>query len=171
MTDKREINDDRDPWVRQRGEHTKAFSAFCVYRNQGPERSLQETSDEIGKSMTMVKRWSSGWNWVTRAALYDDHLDEKRRTVLEAGRLEMNERHIELSEKLQTRLLSRVDGMTDDEIAKLPMHLVHRLLGVTVNVERLARALPTENIDATIGGRGGSPILTEIVFVKPDAQD
>ncbi len=63
----------------QPGETSKAFAAFCAYRDMGPERSLVAVGRELGKSGTLLERWSDRHQWTTRAAAYDAHMDSVRR--------------------------------------------------------------------------------------------
>ena len=65
---------------RQEGETTKAFRAFCCYREMGAARSLDRVEAEIygtqlghkrGTNLTSLKRWSREWNWVDRCRDYD----------------------------------------------------------------------------------------------------
>lgn len=60
---------------RQPGESSKAYSAFCTYRDLGPERSLVKASESYYGStanLAQVKVWSSRFDWVDRARTYDD---------------------------------------------------------------------------------------------------
>lgn len=67
--------EERKLWERQEGESAKAFAAFVVYRDLGDKRSLEKVSQNLAKSLPFIKSWSSKYNWVKRAAAYDDFLD------------------------------------------------------------------------------------------------
>jgi len=64
-------------WQRQPSERSKAFSLFCMYRDLGPERSLEKLR-QSGGIATVSKRnlelYSAKHDWVKRAQAYDDHL-------------------------------------------------------------------------------------------------
>ena len=68
MTKKKESH----PWDRMKGESRQAYQAFRVYLRLGPlNRSLAATGRELGKSTTLMSRWSARWSWVARVDAYD----------------------------------------------------------------------------------------------------
>jgi hypothetical protein len=77
------------PWEQQPHEGIHAFDAFAVYRDLGPDRSIDRAwrsihgADETGakrsgKKKTLLERrwrlWFSEFNWLTRANAYDRYL-------------------------------------------------------------------------------------------------
>jgi hypothetical protein len=69
-----------EPWRRIKNkESSKAYEAFCVYRDLGVTRSLNQVVHKCGKSRSLLDRWSSKYRWVERAAAYDEYLEEERR--------------------------------------------------------------------------------------------
>jgi len=63
------------------GEGPKAFAAFCIYRDQGPARSLDKAwraahpqAGHRRRSKTWAE-WSSRWRWLTRAEEFDAHVE------------------------------------------------------------------------------------------------
>ena len=68
---------DVKPWERQEGESAKAFEAFTIYAGLGADRSLRAVAQQLGKSKTLMDRWSSTYGWVARAAEYDADLQRK----------------------------------------------------------------------------------------------
>lgn len=68
---------DVKPWERQEGESAKAFEAFTIYAGLGADRSLRAVAQQLGKSKTLMDRWSSTYSWVVRAAEYDADLQRK----------------------------------------------------------------------------------------------
>lgn len=74
-------HDDRDPWERQRGESSKAFAAFCAFRDAGGTRGVQRVATELAKSRTLMARWAARWNWHERAAAWDRKLDDEARAA------------------------------------------------------------------------------------------
>src|SRR4051794_14613864 len=62
----RSEDDVRKPYERQPGEPSVAFGAFVVYRDLGPERSLQKVSQKYAKGIPILKRWSALHRWVER---------------------------------------------------------------------------------------------------------
>lgn len=93
------------PWDRQIKESTQAYDAFDLYRNMGPERSCAKVGQKLGKSTTIMERWSAKWSWVARAAAWDQHLDKQAQKALEreeiAARKAMKKRHRDMGISFQ----------------------------------------------------------------------
>lgn len=58
-------------WDRQDGEGTKPYTAFTVFLNLKKPRTLGAVSQELSKSLPLIKRWSKDWKWFARAEAYD----------------------------------------------------------------------------------------------------
>ena len=65
-------------------ESDKAFTAFKTYLELGPERSLVLVADKVGKSKTMIERWSRKFDWPARVQAHGAHLTEIERKAAEA---------------------------------------------------------------------------------------
>ena len=61
------------PWERQDGETTKNYEAFCEYRDM-EKRSLAKVAEKLGKIVKLIERWSATFEWVNRAAAWDDEV-------------------------------------------------------------------------------------------------
>lgn len=59
------------PWDRVDQESTPAYAAFQAYLNLGDKRSLSKTAADVGKNITLMKRWSTRYTWGDRARAYD----------------------------------------------------------------------------------------------------
>lgn len=94
MTDKLTIE-----LPRLEGESGRAYQARCAYITAGSQRDLRTLAQKLDKSLTIVGRWSSQYNWVEHAARYDETVytlaaqeaAEKYRTDLEAHRTQANQ--------------------------------------------------------------------------------
>ena len=67
-------------WARQSSERSKAFDLFCMYRDMGPERSLEKLRQKADKKPSYLRylgRLSANHNWVQRTRAYDDYLQKK----------------------------------------------------------------------------------------------
>ena len=71
-----------EPWERQLNESTPAFEAFSTYLNMGNERTLRRLAQELNKSLTLVGKWSSTWNWQERIRAYDNYLSDIERKAV-----------------------------------------------------------------------------------------
>lgn len=64
-------------------ESGKAFAAFSVYLNSGPERSLEAVGRKLGKSGSLIQRWSSRWKWGERVEAHGAYLATVEREAVE----------------------------------------------------------------------------------------
>ena len=71
------------PFEQQPRESDKAFAAFSVYLNLGPQRSLSLTAKQLGKSKTLMEEWSRKFEWQVRVKAYAAHLAETERLAIE----------------------------------------------------------------------------------------
>ena len=132
-----------DPiWERLPGESAKAYEAFCKYRDMPPgERSLREVAQRLGKSETLISRWSSKYRWVARVQAWDGEVDRKAREAHLRTVKEMRERHARLAVAFQQKVAQRIQMIDPDELT--PQELA-RWLEIATKLERLSRGEPTE---------------------------
>ena len=71
------------PFEQQPRESDKAFAAFSVYLNLGPQRSLSLAAKQLGKSKTLMEEWSRKFEWQVRVKAYAAHLAETERLAIE----------------------------------------------------------------------------------------
>jgi len=64
---------------RQEKESAKAYAAARLYFEQGAEQSLASVARALGKSPSLIDRWSGRWQWGVRARAFDKELDKERR--------------------------------------------------------------------------------------------
>lgn len=64
-------------WERREDEGDKAYEAFLTYMNMGSERSLDRVSQELSKSVPLLKRWSAKYEWRDRVAAFDTNIMEE----------------------------------------------------------------------------------------------
>jgi hypothetical protein len=68
-------------------ETSKAFAAFTIYRDLGPGRSIDagynKATSKVGRANKVWADWSTKYQWVERAKLYDTYIAEQRRKRLE----------------------------------------------------------------------------------------
>lgn len=88
-------------WERQQGETVQAFKAFTLYCKLGDERSLGKVGKKLGKSATLIERWSSQWNWVNRSRDYDNEIRRQELIAEKRAFQEMRKRQIEIAIKIQ----------------------------------------------------------------------
>ncbi len=131
-------------WERQKNESSKAYAAFCVYRDLGPERSLDKALSEVNKKPTNRRHWSrwmEKYRWYERVQAYDDYIERKKRKEKEKAILEMAERHARLAMAFQQRIAQRLQEIDPAELSPADMA---RWLDIATKLERLSRGEPTE---------------------------
>ncbi len=73
------------PWEQRENESGVAFEAFTAYITIEPaQRSLAMVGRKLGKSTTMMERWSSQHEWMDRTRAYD--ADVQRRALMDEQR-------------------------------------------------------------------------------------
>lgn len=115
---------DQLTYERLPGETMKAFQAFRMYRDMGPNRTIENVRVSMGKSKNysvQLWNWSRHNKWVERSKLYDDWVDsldrqekEMSRPRWEALRQHALTENIELVKKLR----GRVEEMLDHPLTK-----------------------------------------------------
>lgn len=106
-------------WLRRGNESAAAYSAFAVYREQTPPRSIRKAARALGRGQRTLEEWSSKYKWVERAARYTDHLDQLVLVAHEADivrrRREENEQVFQLARALRGLVRARILGVVDEE--------------------------------------------------------
>jgi len=130
-------------WERLPDESSKAYQAFCEYRDMGADRSIRKLAQARGKptSTKWLCHWSAKHNWVERARAYDDYLEQEKRKEQEKAILEMVERHTKEAMALQQKALERLKSLDPNELSTRD---VLNYLMEAMKLERLSRGEPTE---------------------------
>lgn len=110
------------------GESKLAYSYFEVYRDAGDERSLEALGNlEVGgkqRSVSMIKKWSSQYDWGERVAEFDaeaarlaaDALLTRRASEIEA----FIETDMNIASRVQALCLNQLQALeTDTDIGEL----------------------------------------------------
>ncbi|NCB72462.1 MAG: hypothetical protein EOM45_11900 [Clostridia bacterium] len=127
-------------WGRQEGETTKAYAAFCAYRDYGIDRSIQKVVNkyiENAWSMPLLLRWSANHNWVKRCAAFDSYMDKERQKEYLAQTLEISRRQAQSARRIQDIAIERLSSL--DPITLTNQELL-RYLEVGMRLEREALA-------------------------------
>jgi len=149
-------------WSRQPGESARAFQAFEHYRDLGPERSVTKVAQALDKSRTLIGRWSSEHDWVSRvegleardAMLQHDAVQEhlraraedhaKRETKLRERALEVRERAMDKAQQMLRSPLYRQERRVemDGEEVTLIMNPAGWTLTTAANLYHLSQNRP-----------------------------
>jgi len=143
----------------------KAFGAFSLYLNMGPERSLEGVRVKCGKSSRLIQRWSSRWKWTERVEAHTAYLATvereavevvargkaaewaKRQQALLEEEWAVHEECIRAGREALKRFYERGKGATLGDIA--------RMFAEGSRLGRLASGLATDKTELT-GADGGA---------------
>jgi hypothetical protein len=125
-------------WTKQEDETQRAYNAFCVYRNLGwRNRSLQKVHDQVyGKgagNLRYVEQWSSQYDWVDRAAAYDEYMAERMREELEQRRIEDKIERIASLDALHEVIDDALESLNPSDISP---GVLEKLLKLTIQQKR-----------------------------------
>ena len=154
----------------QQKESAKAFEAFALYLGMGAERSLAKVGQRLGKSGSLIERWSRRFGWTDRVSEHAAHLAAVEREATEAlarGKaavwLQRREEQAEdewlwrrelvaAGRKVLKRFTEEGKGATLGDVA--------RALELASKLGRLASGMPTEH--TALMGLDGGPIQIEL---------
>ena len=110
-------------WTRQKGETALAFSAFCVFRDFGPERniikvllSVEKDEREARRKYRTWRNWAALYQWYKRAGDYDSYLDKQRQAERRRMIAEREEQHRQITSKMMTIISEKLDTMSPEEL-------------------------------------------------------
>lgn len=152
-------------------ESAKAFEAFSMYLNMGPERSLAAVGQKVGKSKSLLERWSAKFDWPGRVQAQGAYLAIVEREATEAvarGRSavwvkrqqEVREREWEMHEKCIAAAKRGLAAFMEREKVYANLADISRVLEVASKLGRLATGMATDKTEVT--GEGGGPIRVEL---------
>ena len=99
-------------WGRQENESAKAFQAFELYRDMGPERSVTKVARTLGKSRMLIGRWSSQHDWQDRVRALEARDTMLKREAVEEHLRKKAEDHARRESGLREKaLLAREQAM------------------------------------------------------------
>lgn len=150
-----------DPWERQPEETTKAFEAFCVYRDLGTERSIAKAGKQLGKNRVTLEGWSSKYDWVKRVAAWDAEQDRIARKAQQEDIKKMRKRHAGVATAMLMKAAAALQQIPPEEIKASD---ISRMVEVASKLERISRGDVGEVVEERDGGKAESPVT----FYIPD---
>jgi hypothetical protein len=158
---------DLDPWDQQPKEGPEAFQAFSFYRDAGDERSIRGVAAALGKSATLIARWSSTHGWVGRIRAWNHHSDRIKQRAFMAELEKMASRQAQQGAMVQGLGMQGIQHYVKRwrlEVAKaeqdpeyepyFPLNpdQVLRFVEVGMRMERVARGEPDVAVEHRMGG-------------------
>ena len=154
-----------EPWERRQEESTKAYEAFCTYRDMGPDRSLAKVAEKLSKSEQLMKRWSYTHGWVERAAKWDDEQDRIEREIAQREQAkaikDMRKRHADLGQAMLIKAARALARIPEDEIKPGD---ISRMVDVASKLERISRG----DVGEVVEERDGGTATPAVTFYMPD---
>jgi hypothetical protein len=152
-------------------ESAKAFEAFSIYLNMGPERSLAAVGKRLGKSAGLMERWSAKFDWPSRVQAQAGYLAVVEREATEAvargksaewvkRQQEVREREWEMHEKCIAAAKRGLAAFMEREKVYANLADISRMLEVASKLGRLATGMATDKTEVT--GEDGGPIRLEL---------
>ncbi len=135
-------------WERQQGESAQAYEAFNLYLKMGTERSCRKVAQELSKSDTIIRRWSSAWSWQKRVRDYDTELARIEFAEAKKAAKEMRERQINLSVLLQKKAF---DALKQLDISELTPQEILRFISEGAKLEAANRAAEAQQVAEAAG--------------------
>lgn len=137
-TDGSALAPDRVPWEKQPRESFKAFGAFALYRDLGPQRTLTKVARILlgvssgealdaaaTKKLENMRRsvgdWSAKHGWVARCEAYDMDVDRRMREQRESDVEKFRREEVQIGYSLQGLAIDRIKGKGEaGEVGHVP---------------------------------------------------
>ena len=136
-----------ESWERLPGESGAAYTAFCTYRDYGPERNIRKAVDGVekdegvrAKRYRVWRNWSTAYRWRERAADYDNYMEKLKQAELRKTIEAQGEVHREITGKMLQVVGKKLDLMNP---ADLTQGTVTDWVGTAIRAEWEAAGLVT----------------------------
>jgi len=138
-----------ESWERLDGESSAAFTAFCAFRDYGPERNIRKAVDSIGNDEAIRARryrvwrnWSAQFRWRERAADFDRYTEKLKQTELRKTIEAQGEQHRKVTGKMLEVVSKKLDLM---DPAELSQGNLTEWVETAIKAEREAAGLAASN--------------------------
>lgn len=105
--------------TRLEAESSKAFKAFCMFRNMGYKRSIKaclELHEIDPKKYGSWSRYARLFKWNERAALYDEYVAKETERELIAERVERKKRQMEMLNGFDELVQKRIKTLKPEDL-------------------------------------------------------
>jgi hypothetical protein len=152
------------PFEQQPRESSRAFAAFKVYLDQGPQRSLVAVGQKLGKSRVTIERWSTKYDWVSRVQAHGAHLAEVERKAIEGRAIEKAVEWSQMTEAVRREAWRRSEelmAMADEFLerwrnsSRVPgFESIVRGMELAMKLKQFAAGMPSEikEVNTTVSG-------------------
>lgn len=150
-----------EPWERQQGETSRAYEAFCEYRDMGAGRSHAKLGQKLGKNTRTIADWSAKYEWVKRVAAWDEEQDRIARQAQTDEIKKMRKRHADLANAMLIKAAKALQRIPEDEIKPSD---ISKFVETASKLERISRGDVGEVVEERDGGMAPSAVT----FYMPD---
>jgi hypothetical protein len=157
--------DRRPSWEQLDNETDVAYEAFRKYRDMGAGRSTAKVAQALGKSKTLMDRWSSANQWVIRARAFDANEDKEWLYEQRDLRRKAMKRNASAAALAMQKFGQFVMSL-DPDSAK-PDDMI-RLANVAHAIERTALALDAPQLAGVGAGSGAGGVDTDAIAGMTD---
>ena len=147
-------------WEQQEGEGVKAFEAFCLYLQMGEARSQDKVAKELGKSTTIISKWSAKYKWVDRVAAWTAEVNRQVQQEQINDIKKMRKRHADLATAMLVKAARALKKIPEDDIKPAD---VSRMVEVASKLERISRG----DSETVIEERDGGTATPAVQFYIP----
>ena len=153
-----------EPWERQPDEPNRWYARFERYRLAGPRRSLLgAVNAELTANGRKIKakvpgawnRACARWHWRERAQAWDEQERHQARAARAKEVEEMNRRHIQEGQALQSKGIQVLKNLGPDELSATD---AVRCIVDGTKLERTARGEPETIEERRLTGKGGGAV-------------
>jgi hypothetical protein len=113
-----------ESWERLQGETALAYSAFCAFRDFGPERTIRkavETAEEDktlqAKKYRVWRNWSTQFRWRERTADYDRYMEKLKQAEMRKTIEAQGEMHRQVTGKMLEVVSKKLDTMNPEDLS------------------------------------------------------
>ena len=142
-------------------ESAKAFEAFNTYLNMGAQRALEAVAQKLGKSKTLMERWSKRHNWVARVDAHTQHwcaltrraeVEVVREFALERAKRDEAQKESEWQMRCEAIDLAReaIARFKDNTRKSGTLEGIARLLELASKLGRLSCDMATDKTEKTV---------------------
>ena len=118
-----------ESWEQLTGETSKAFTAFCAFRDLGPERNIRNAVESalksgeknvsvITKKYNVWRNWSNQFHWRERAVDYDRYIEKLKQEELRKTIEAQGEKHREVTGKMLDVVSKKLDTMNPEDLTQ-----------------------------------------------------
>lgn len=131
-------------WEQWPQEPAHYYNAFSLYLSLGTAhvRTVPLTALALKVTEHWLRKVCARWQWVTRAAAYDEHVMAQAVEQSRLARIDMSRRQASLGVALQSRAK---EGLAALDLRSLDANAISNLALTGTKIERLARGESTEN--------------------------